>query len=161
MPVSLIAAVAANRVIGRGGMLPWRLAADMAYFKGITMGHTLVMGRKTFQTIGKPIPGRRIVVLTRDPAFSAPGCLIARSPDEAMARSASDELFVAGGAEIFALFLPLAERLYITHVDSAVSGDTLFPEIDYRQWRVVSEKPGVVDEKNPLPHRFVVYEKRR
>jgi dihydrofolate reductase len=161
MPISIIAAVAAANVIGRGGKLPWRIPADLAYFKRLTMGHGIIMGRKTFQAIGKPLPGRRNIVMTRDPEFHAPGCITARTVPEAMAAAGPGEVFVIGGAEIYSLFMPSTERLYITHIDVDVTGDEFFPDIDERVWRAVGSEQGIVDEKNTLPHRFVVYERRR
>jgi dihydrofolate reductase len=160
MLVSLIAAVATNRVIGREGKIPWRVPADIAYFKRVTMGHSLIMGRKTFQAIGKPLPGRRNIVLTRDPSYQASGCMTARSLEEALGHATGDEVFVIGGAEVYALFLPRADRLYITHVDRAVTGDELFPAFDEREWTVVESASGTVDRTNPLPHRFVIYQRR-
>ncbi len=159
MSISMVAAVAANGVIGLQGKLPWRLPADLAFFKRLTMGHTVVMGRRTWQSLARPLPGRRIVVLTRDPLFSASGCAVAHSPEEAV-KGETGELFVVGGQEVFQEFLPLAQKLYITHVDARFPGDAWFPAIDGRQWREVSTTQGTVDGKNPYPHRFVVYERR-
>ncbi len=167
MLVSLIAAVASNHVIGRGGEMPWRLPADMAYFKRLTMGHPVIMGRKTFLTLKKALTGRLNIVLSKDPSFSAAGVLCARTANEALRLAAStlspapQEVFVIGGAQIYSLFLPHADRLYITHVDADVEGTELFPEIDPSAWTMVSIKPGAVDEKNALPHRFVVYERKK
>lgn len=167
MLVSLIAAVASNRVIGRGGEMPWKLPADMAYFKRLTMGHPVIMGRKTFLTLKKALTGRLNIVLSRDPSFSAPGVLCARTADQALGLAAAtlspppEEVFVIGGAQVYSLFLPHADRLYITHVDADVEGTELFPEIDPFVWTVVRSEPGVADEKNTLPHRFVVYERKK
>ncbi len=159
MLIALVAAVAANGVIGLQGKLPWRLPADLAFFKRLTLGHTVIMGRRTWQSLGRPLPGRRNVVLTRDPLFSASGCRVAHSAEEAV-KGETGELFVIGGQEIFRQFLPLAQRLYITHVDAEVPGDAWFPAIDAKEWREVSGTPGTVDQRNPYPHRFVVYERR-
>ncbi len=162
MTLSLIAAVAKNGVIGRGGRLPWRLPADLVYFKRVTMGHPLIMGRKTFEAIGKPLEGRRNIVLSRDASFQAKGCASVHSIPEALeaAGSETEEIFVIGGAHIYDLFFPLARRLYITHVDADVKGDAAFPRIEEREWRAVRSEPGFVNEANPLPHRFVVYERK-
>ena len=167
MRVSLVAAVASNRVIGRDGVMPWRLPADMAYFKRLTMGHPVIMGRKTFLTLKRALPGRLNIVLSRDVTFSAQGVLLARTADEALGLAAStlfpipEEVFVIGGAQVYSLFLPRADRLYITHVDAEVEGTELFPEIDPLQWVSVQSEAGVVDSANALPHRFVVYERKK
>ncbi len=162
MTLSLIAAVAKNGVIGKGGRLPWRLPADLAYFKRVTMGRPVVMGRKTFEAIGKPLEGRLNIVLSRDASFQAKGCVSVHSLSEGLeaAGSGTEEIFVIGGANIYALFFPLARRLYITHVDADIKGDATFPQIEEREWRAVRSEPGFVNEANPLPHRFVVYERK-
>jgi dihydrofolate reductase len=159
MPISLIAAVARNGTIGRGGRLPWRLPADLARFKQLTLGHTVLMGRRTWESLGKPLAGRRNVVLTHDVSFAAPGCDVVHSVEEGRALAAGGELFVIGGRALYAAFMPLAGRLFITHVDTDVAGDTVFPPIDPEQWRLIEETPGMVDPRNPLPHRFTVYER--
>ena len=159
MPASLIAAVAKNLVIGDKGRLPWRLGDDMARFKRITMGHAVVMGRRTFDSLGKPLPGRRNLVLTRSTDLSIPGCQAVRTREEALAVTEGSELFVIGGAEVYALFLPVAERLYMTHVDVEVPGDAFFPEVRWDEWRVLSETPGTTAKAGSLPHRFVDYER--
>ncbi len=159
MTVSLVAAVARNRVIGLRGALPWRLPADLAFFKRLTMGHTVLMGRRTFEYLKRPLPGRRNLVLSRDPRFSAPGCTVVHSVQEAMSGE-SGELFVIGGQTLFEAFLPLAQRLYITHLDEDFPGDTWFPVIDEKVWKVESSSAGTVDERNPHPHRFVVYDRQ-
>ena len=157
MPISLIAAVARNGTIGRGGRMPWRLPADLARFKRITLGHTVLMGRRTWESLGRPLVGRRNVVLTRDRSFSAPGCETVHSIDEG--RALGGELFVIGGATVYAAFLPFADRLYLTHVDADVEGDAAFPRFDPSRWRLVEESEGRVDAANPLPHRFAEYER--
>jgi dihydrofolate reductase len=165
MLVSLIAAVASNRVIGRDGAMPWRLPSDMAYFKSLTMGHPVIMGRKTFLSLEKALSGRTNIVLSRDPAFKAPGARVVHSAEEALEAAAAEasaaEIFVIGGAQIYRLFLPRADRLYITHVDAEIEGTELFPEIDPAQWRVMESTAGALDERNTLPHRFVVYRRER
>jgi dihydrofolate reductase len=159
MPISLIAAVARNGTIGRGGLLPWHLPADLARFRKLTLGHTVLMGRRTWESLGKPLAGRKNVVMTRDASFAAPGCEVIHSVGEGRAVSAGAELFVIGGAALYAAFLPLADRLFITHIDADVDGDSAFPTIEPRQWRLVEKTSGVTDARNPLPHRFVVYER--
>jgi dihydrofolate reductase len=160
MPVTIIAAVAANRVIGDRGNLPWRLPDDLARFKRLTMGSALVMGRATFASIGRPLPGRRTIVLSRDPALRIDGCEVLHSLDEAVRAAAREELFVTGGASVYALFLPIADRMLLTHVDREVPGDSLFPEVRWDEWRISAETPGAPRE-GQLPHRFVDYQRIR
>jgi dihydrofolate reductase len=159
MPISLIAAVARNGTIGRGGRLPWRLPDDLARFKRLTLRHTVLMGRRTWESLGRPLPGRRNVVLTHDVSFATPGCEVVHSVREGAGLAAGSELFVIGGAAVYAAFMQLADRLFITHVDTEVGGDATFPAIDPETWRMVEETPGAVDRRNPLPHRFAVYER--
>ncbi len=160
MTVSLIAAVAANGVIGHAGRLPWKLPDDMARFKALTMGHPLIMGRSTFQSLGRPLAGRTSIVLTRDAALRIPGCTMVHtveaSLEAASAAAGSEEVFVIGGAQVYAQLLPHAQRLYLTWVDAAVDGDAAFPEVDWSRWRVTRETPGA---PGALPHRFVDYER--
>jgi len=143
----LIAAVADNGVIGLGGDMPWRLKADLQHFRRLTMGKPVVMGRKTYQSIGKPLDGRSTIVASRDPALAIPGILVAPSFAHALGaahgdalRRAASEIIIAGGAEIYAQAMPLADRLEITHVHARPDGDTLFPPIDPAIWRQVDRK---------------------
>lgn len=162
MTISMIFAMDRNRVIGIDNKLPWRLPADMAYFRKATMGHTVLMGRKTYESIGKPLDGRRNVIVTTNRDFQAEGCLVVHSVEEAMSLADGDEneVFVIGGAEIYRLVLPFADRLHVTEIDHEFAGDAFFPEIDDRIWEPVSVEQGVTDEKNPYSYRFVVYERR-
>jgi len=150
-----------NRVIGRNNRIPWRLPADQAFFKETTMGHPILMGRKTYLSIGRPLPGRTNIVMTRDPEYRAPGCEVVHSVQETLERygTGEGELFVIGGTDIFKLFFPVADRLYITLIRHEFPGDTYFPEIDPAGWKLVSEKPGIRDEKNPYDYVFQIYEK--
>ena len=163
MTISLIAAVAANGVIGRGGKLPWRLPDDMARFKALTMGHPVIMGRPTFESLGRPLAGRRNIVLSRNPALSIEGCVVVSSMEAAREAAAEEtapaggEAFVIGGAALYALFLPEARRMYLTRIDAAVDGDATFPAVDWSKWRVTSETRGPPGAA--LPHRFVDYER--
>jgi dihydrofolate reductase len=159
MAVALIAAIAANRVIGNRGTLPWRLPDDLARFKRLTMGHAVVMGNATWRSLGKPLPGRRNIVLTRDRAAVIPGCEVAHSLEEARELGGHQELFVIGGSAVYALFLPLAHMMYLTLIDADVPGDTFFPEVPWELWHVRSETTCPVDPQYPLPHRFVDYER--
>ncbi len=122
------------------------------------MGHPVVMGRKTFQSLARPLAGRRNIVLTRDPALVIPGCAVAHSRDQVLAVAGDDELFVIGGAEVYGLFLPLAQRLYLTRVEGSFPGDTRFPEVRWDDWRVLREETGSSLPGVP-PHRFVDYER--
>ena len=139
MIVSLIAAVSDNGVIGLDGGIPWRLPADLKLFKQLTMGHTLILGRKTYQSIGRPLPGRKMVVLTRQPGFDAPGCLIAPSLEQALETARAEgetEAFIGGGAVVYAQALPFADRIYLSRVHAVVAGDTFFPTFDETSWQV-------------------------
>ncbi|HLG42419.1 MAG TPA: dihydrofolate reductase [Planctomycetota bacterium] len=157
--LSLIVAMARNRVIGAGGKLPWHLPADLKRFKQITMGRPVIMGRKTFESIGKPLPGRTNIVVTRRRGWTAKGCLAAHSLEEAIAAAGEGEVFVIGGGELYAAALRHADRLYVTEVDADVPGDTRFPELDMSRWRLVEETTREPDESNPYRCRFRVLEK--
>jgi dihydrofolate reductase len=136
MRVSLIVAMAHNRVIGRNNALPWRLPEDLKRFKAITMGHPVIMGRRTYESIGRPLPGRANIVVTRSEQFKAPGCTVVRSPQAALdACAGTDEAFVIGGADIYRAFLDRADRLLVTEIDADFEGDAYFPEFDQSQWR--------------------------
>jgi dihydrofolate reductase len=158
---SLIAAVARNGVIGNRGALPWKLSDDMARFRKLTMGHAVIMGRSTFESLRKPLQGRRNIVLTRNTGLRLEGCIIVHSPRGAREAAAGEaEAFVIGGAAVYGLFLPEADRLYLTWIDAEVPGDTLFPPVDWREWRVTRETAGSSPGPGAsLPHRFVDYER--
>jgi dihydrofolate reductase len=157
--LSILAAVARNGVIGRDNALPWRLPEDLRRFNALTLGHPVVMGRKTFESIGKPLPGRENIVVTRTVGYAAPGCRVVRSLAAALSQAAgAEEVFVIGGAEIFALALPLVQRLDMTEIDADIEGDAVFPEYDRSEWREVSREPGAGSQG--LRYDFVVYERR-
>jgi dihydrofolate reductase len=161
--VSLIAAVAANGAIGRAGGLPWHLPPDLARFKRQTLGHTLLMGRKTFESVGgRPLPGRTTVVVTRNPAFLAmPGVLVAPTVAEGIAVAPGPEVFVAGGADVYRAALPLADRLCLTWIDQAFEGDTFFPAVDWSAWRLADEERHPAGDGAPFANRFATYERER
>ena len=162
MRVSLIAAVADNGVIGRGGDLPWRLPADLKQFRRLTMGHHLIVGRRTWESIGKPLKGRRILVLTRSETVDPPGAEPCASLDEALARAEAagdDEAFVAGGAEIYRLALPRADRLYLTRVHAQPEGDVRFPALDLGPWQLVERREREPDPRNPQRLTFETYDR--
>jgi len=141
--VTLVAAVAANGVIGRDGGLPWHLPDDLRHLKRLTRGHVLVMGRRTFDSIGKPLPERTTIVVTRQPDWRADGVLTAAGVPEALARAAEidDQVFVLGGEEIFRLALPVADTMVISEVDARPDGDTVFPTVDWASWRETAREP--------------------
>jgi Dihydrofolate reductase len=159
--ISLIVAMAKNQVIGKGGQLPWQLPADLAYFKRLTTGHPVIMGRNTFESIGKPLAGRKNIVITRDSNFQKEGCIILRSLDAALDFCNGKEVFVIGGAQIYREFLPYADRLYITFINEAFAGDSFFPEFDWSAWRLISKIKGDKNEQNPYDFSFLIYEKNR
>jgi dihydrofolate reductase len=159
-PVAIVVAVSDNGVIGARNQLPWRIPGDLARFKKITMGNTLLMGRKTFESIGRPLPGRTSVVLTRDPSYRAPeGVLVAHGVDEAMARAPGPEIFVIGGGEIYDLLLPATDRIYLTRVHGQYEGDTFFELPDADEWTLESSVPGEALDPVP-PHTFEIYDRR-
>ena len=167
-PLALIAAVAKNGVIGVGGALPWRLSSDLKHFRAVTMGKPLVMGRRTYGSIGRPLQGRTMIVVTHDPRFAAAGALVGRDVDEALwlaeraARaSGADEIVVAGGGEIYAQTIGRAARLHVTEVDLAPDGDARFPAIDPALWREVSRVGGERGERDDADFVFVEYERIR
>ncbi len=157
----MIVAAAENGVIGVDNRLPWRLPADLARFKQLTMGHHLIMGRKTYESIGRPLPGRITVVLTRSAGIDVPGVLVARSLDEAFAQAAArgdDEPFVCGGADVYAQALAECDRVYLTVVERDYTGDAIFPGVDAAQWELRAREPHA--EADP-PFRFETWDRRR
>ncbi|MEI2781380.1 MAG: type 3 dihydrofolate reductase [Candidatus Competibacter sp.] len=160
--LALIAALARNRVIGRDNRLPWHLPADLRFFKRTTMGKPLLMGRRTWESIGRPLPGRRMIVLSRDPGYRAPGCAVAHSLDEALEIvDVVPEIMVIGGASLYEQTLPLAERLYLTQVGAEIAGDARFPEWDERKWRLVWEEAHPADAGHAWSYRFQRWERVR
>lgn len=156
--LSLIVAVARNGVIGVDGQLPWRLPEDLKRFKALTMGHTLVMGRKTHESIGRLLPGRRTIIVSRNPACRVEGATVADSVEHAITAAAGEsEVFVVGGGEIYALALPLADRLLVTEVDLAPEGDAFFPAVDSTVWREIRRDDRV--EEGGVRYAFVDYER--
>jgi dihydrofolate reductase len=158
MKKSIIAAIAQNRVIGLANQLPWRLPADMKRFKQLTMGHTLLMGRKTYESIGRPLPGRTMLVITRARDTAPEGVIVVHSFEEALARASGDELFICGGADIYRQALPLADRLYLTYIEKAFEGDAYFPQFDVNEWELCELER---HDGGELPYRFETYDRRR
>lgn len=162
MKVSLIAAVARNRVIGRDNRLPWRLPADLRRFKELTMGHALLVGRKTFESIGRPLPGRDMIVVSRRPDYAPEGVRVAHGVQEALGlarESGESELFVAGGSEIYRQTLPVADRLHLTRIEEDVPGDAYFPEFDETEWRLVEREDHEPGEGIPFAWSFQVWDR--
>lgn len=177
----MIVAMDQNRVIGRAGTLPWKLSADLKRFKSLTMGHHLVMGRKTFESLPRLLPGRTSLVISRsqepgarghnteaerksggDSALNFGKLIFTQSLEDALTLAAGDpEVFVIGGAQIYELTLPRADRLYVTHVEAAVEGDTYFPAYDPAEWRRVEETAHAADTKNEFSHRYCIYDRIR
>jgi dihydrofolate reductase len=158
--VALIAAVAENGVIGRGGGLPWHLPDDLRWFKQLTMGHPVVIGRRTFDTLGRPLPGRRWIVLSRNPAFHPDGVETAPDLRSALAAAGHGDVFVAGGADVYRAALPLADRLYLTVVHARVEGDTRFPEVDFDDWTLMEERHHPADARHRHAFTFRTYARR-
>lgn len=160
MIVSLIAAMAENRVIGRGNAIPWRLPEDLRRFKALTMGHPLIMGRRTFESIGRPLPGRRCIVLSRT-APPLPGLEVARTLPAALDLvSAADEAFVAGGGMVYQEAFPHASRIYLTVVHAAFEGDTYFPRFSSDEWSLTDDVRHVSEGESQLSFSFRRYERR-
>lgn len=161
MLISLIAAMDNTRVIGNNNDIPWRLPKEWQYVRKMTMGHPIILGRKNFESIGRALPGRRNIILTRDTNYTAEGCEIAHSvPDAIKLCQNEEEIFVFGGEQIYKLFLPYVEKMYITQIDHEFDGDTFFPEVDYGEWNEVSVQQGITDQENPYTYFFYVYEKK-
>lgn len=161
MIISTIVAVSENNVIGKDNNLPWRLSNDLKYFKKTTQGHTIVLGRKNYDSIGRPLPNRTNIVITRQSDLKIEGCIVMPSLESAIEyakANGEDELFIIGGAQIYALAIPLINKLYLTKVHADVEGDVVFPEMG-EGWKEVSSEDHKADEKNEFDHSFVVYEK--
>ena len=163
MKISMIAAMAHDRVIGKDNQMPWHLPADLAHFKRVTLGKPVLMGRKTFESIGRPLPGRRNLVISRNPGYQAEGIEVVGSVEAALALLASssvEELMVIGGGHLYAEMLPSADRLFLTQIDLAVEGDTRFPAFDDGQWQRIDCESHPADEKNPHPYSFETWQRR-
>jgi dihydrofolate reductase len=157
--LSFVFAMGRNREIGLNNQLPWRLPADLKFFKKVTMGHPIIMGRKTYESIGRPLPGRTNVIVTRQQDFQAAGCTVVHSIDEVNQTFANDEVYVIGGTELFKSFLPQADQLIVTYIDADFEADTYFPDIPSNEWILDWSEPGVKDEKNPYDFEFRIYKR--
>jgi dihydrofolate reductase len=159
--LSLIVAMGRNRVIGANGAIPWRLPSELQLFKRVTMGHHIIMGRKTWETIKRLLPGRTSIIVTRQKDYAVPGALVVDSLRAAIKACADDaEIFVIGGGELYREALPIAERIYLTTVDAAPAGDTRMPEFNMNDWREVSAESFAADDKHAYSYRFSVLERR-
>ncbi|MFV8818663.1 dihydrofolate reductase [Haliea sp. E17] len=164
--IALIVAATDNGVIGRDGGMPWHLPADLRHFRRITMGKPVLMGRKTFESIGRPLPGRANVVVTRNPGWGAEGVHVANDAAAALARGRDlalaagvAEVMVIGGAELYRQLLPDTDRIYLTEIHKVLNGDTMLPSIDWHEWREVSRERHANDAENPCDYSFVTFER--
>ena len=162
MKISLIVAFDENRLIGNNNQLPWHLPADLKHFKTITMGHHMIMGRKTYDSIGKPLPGRISVIVTRQRDLHIDDCIVVNTIEEALEKcNTQEEVFIIGGAQIFNYTLPAATDLYVTQIHHQFEGDTWFPEISDKDWMEVSREKIKADEKNKWDYSFIQYTRRK
>ncbi len=162
MIISLIAAIDRNHAIGKDGVMPWHLPADLKFFKRITMDKPVIMGRKTFDAIGKPLPGRLNIVVTRDTSWQHDGVYVAHSMEDALRAAAEyEEVMIIGGANLYGQMLPNADRLYLTEIDAEFEADTFFPALDNAQWQEINREQHTADEKNAYPYSFVTLERLR
>ena len=162
MHIVIVVAMSENRAIGKDNQLLWQMPADLQHFKKITMGKPILMGRKTYQSIGRPLPGRTNVIITRDENFKAEGCLVVNSIESALAVvKDQEEICVIGGADLFRQMLPMVERIYLTVVHHEFEDDTFFPELDLAEWRELEKISNLADEKNKYPYDFLILQKKR
>jgi dihydrofolate reductase len=160
MRIAAVVAMSENHIIGYRNSLPWHLPADLKHFKAITMDKPVIMGRKTHESIGKPLPGRCNIVITRDPSFQPPGCVVVNSIEAALeAASYSEEVLIIGGALLFEHMLPRTQRIYMTIIHHDFEGDTRFPVLDMTQWQERNREAHQADEKNPYAYTFITYER--
>jgi dihydrofolate reductase len=159
--LAILVAMARNRTIGINNTLPWRIPADLKRFKSLTMGHHLIMGRKTFDSIGKPLPGRTTVVITRNQALRIEGCVMAYSLTDAIsACEGDDEIFIVGGAELYALAMPLVDTIYLTEIMLDIAGDAYFPELDKKLWQELAREQCSQETPQALEYHFVIYKRK-
>src|SRR5262245_20888513 len=160
--ISAIVAMSENRVIGDDNQLPWHLPSDLKHFKTLTSGHPILMGRKTYESIGRPLPNRTNIVITRNHAFQANGCVIVKSIEEAVSHAISihqNEIFIIGGAEVYKQFMPDIEKIYLTIVHEIFEGDAFFPELNPGEWKEASRELHEADEENDYDYSFIVLER--
>ncbi len=158
--ISLIWAMTRTGVIGKNNTLPWRLPADLQQFRRLTTGHHIIMGRRNYEDIGKPLPGRTSIVVTRQQAYTAPGCVVVHTMEQALKAAEQDtEIFIIGGADIYRQTLPIAQRLYVTEIDADIAGDVYFPNFDRSAWYEVSRVGHAPDAHNPHSYSFILLER--
>lgn len=159
---AIVVAAAENNVIGKDNGLVWHLPADLRHFKQITMGHPILMGRKTYESIGKPLPGRTSVIVTSQEDYAADGCLVAHSLQEAIeqAKALDENIYIIGGAEIYKKALPLTDTIYLTRLHHVFDGDVYFPELDEKEWETVEQEHHEPDEKNKYSYSFLTLKRR-
>jgi len=164
MTISAIVAIAKNNVIGKDNDIPWYLPADLKYFKRTTLNHHIIMGRNCYESIGKPLPKRTNVVLTRNPFFIVSNCYVTHSIEEALKlakNNGEEEAFIIGGAQIYGQSMDLWDKLYLTEVDLEVEGDVILPEINFEEWELISEEKHQADEKNEYDYTFKVFQRKK
>jgi len=160
MIISLIAAMGKNRVIGKNNSLPWKLSADMKHFKELTTGKPVIMGRKTFEAIGKPLPNRTNIIITRNQNYKVEGCIVVDSIDEALNSSQGNEVMIIGGSQIYKEFLSKANKIYLTLIDGNFEGDAFFPEYKVEEWEETSYEEHERDTNNPYNYTFLTLERK-
>lgn len=161
MNISLIVAMDKDGAIGKDNKLPWHLPNELAYVKKMTMGCPIILGRKNYESIGRALPGRRNIILTRDKYFSANGCEIAHSVEEVLEICKNEEeIFIFGGEQIYKLFMPYVDTMYVTRIEYVFHGDTFFPVTDFMDWDEMTVTPGLTDEKNPYIYNYYVYKRK-
>ena len=159
--ITIMAAVAENNALGNNNQLIWHLPADLKRFKKLTLGHHVIMGRKTFESLGKPLPHRITIIITRNPGYKATGCIVVNSLEEALqAAAADDNPFILGGAEIYAQAMEIADHMDITHIHHSFDADAFFPPIDAKIWKEISREDHPANDRNPYPYSFVQYKKK-
>lgn len=160
--ISIIVAVAENNVIGKDNDLIWKLPRDMKHFKETTTGHYIIMGRKTFESNGRPLPSRTNVIITRDKNYTAEGCVVVHSLEDAINEAQNDpEAFIIGGGVIYEMALPIVDRIYLTKIHHSFEGDTYFPEIDMDEWNITDQRDFEPDEKNKYPFTILTLDKKK
>jgi dihydrofolate reductase len=164
--ISIITAMDKNGLIGKGKTLPWHLPNDLSYFKRLTEGNIIIMGRATHESIGRPLPNRINIILTRDLSYRANGCYVYNSLEAILYEyhnfsDKNEEVFIIGGGKVYHQFLPYADKLYVTEIDHEFEGDTYFPEIDWDDWRIIQSEQGIKDEQNPYDYYFNIYTRKR
>jgi len=158
--ISIIVAMDENRLIGSNNALPWHLSADLQHVKQLTTGHAIILGRKNYESIGRPLPNRKNIVISRNPDYDAPGCVVVNSIEAALKAAAGDDIFIFGGAKIYEQMFDLAERMYLTQIHATFEGDSWFPKYDPAGWEEIERQDFSANEKNPYSYSFITLEKK-